>query len=188
MENKGHTFSDTPEERWRYTEKVLKNYICTTEETEDLLNRLESSTVVSVIDLRNAFLQVPLDEASKQLTTKSTPYSLFKYNFLPFGLSAAPKSGRWNKWWLTRSPRVSRRFSRTRHESRGTFQKSTQPSTVSGWKEFPNQWRQMQDSSNINPFSRIYNWCEWHSSKPEVHECLGPIEIAYEFRWIKKYN
>ncbi len=68
---------------------VLKNYISTTEETEDLLNRLESSKVFSVIALRNAFLQVPLDEASKQLTTISTPYGLFEYNFLPFGLSAA---------------------------------------------------------------------------------------------------
>ncbi len=43
-----------------------------------------------MIDLRNAFLQVPLDEASKQLTTISTPYSLFEYKFLPFGLSAVP--------------------------------------------------------------------------------------------------
>ncbi len=41
-------------------------------------------------DLRKAFLQVPLDEASKQLTTISTPYGLFEYNFLHFGLSAAP--------------------------------------------------------------------------------------------------
>ncbi len=59
--------------------KVLKNYISTTEETEDLLNRLESSTAVSVIDLRNPFLQVPLDEASKQLTTKSTPHAAPSY-------------------------------------------------------------------------------------------------------------
>ncbi len=65
---------------------VLKNYISTTEEIEDLLNRLESSNVFSLIDLRNAFLQVPLDEASKQLTTISTPYGLFEYNFFPFGI------------------------------------------------------------------------------------------------------
>ncbi len=58
--------------------KVLQNYISTTEETEDLLNRLESSKVFSVIDLRNAFLQVPIDEASKQLTTISTAYGLFE--------------------------------------------------------------------------------------------------------------
>ncbi len=69
--------------------KVLNNYISTTEETEDLLNRLESSNVFSVIDLRNAFLRVPLDEASKQLTTISTPFGLVEYNFLPFGLWAA---------------------------------------------------------------------------------------------------
>ncbi len=66
--------------------KVFKNYISTTEEAEDLLNRLESSKVFSVIDLRNAFLQVPLDEASKHLTTISAPYGLFEYTFLPFGL------------------------------------------------------------------------------------------------------
>ncbi len=46
--------------------------------------------VFSVIDLRNAFLQVSLDEASKQLTKIFTPYVLFEYNFLPFGLSATP--------------------------------------------------------------------------------------------------
>ncbi len=34
---------------------VVNNYISTTEETEDLLNRLESSKIFSVIDLRNAF-------------------------------------------------------------------------------------------------------------------------------------
>ncbi len=62
--------------------KVVKNYISTTEETGDLLNRLESSNVFAVIDLPNAFLQVQLYEASKQLTTISTLYGLFEYNFL----------------------------------------------------------------------------------------------------------
>ncbi len=38
-------------------DKVLKNHISTTEETEDLLNRLELSIVFSVIDLRNAFIR-----------------------------------------------------------------------------------------------------------------------------------
>ncbi len=38
--------------------KVLQNNISTTEETEDLLNRLESSKVFSVIDLRNAFFHL----------------------------------------------------------------------------------------------------------------------------------
>ncbi len=37
---------------------------------------LESSKISSVIDLLNAFLQVPLDEASKQLTIISTPCGL----------------------------------------------------------------------------------------------------------------
>ncbi len=61
----GHAYNDTPEENgvapricgdYRMpVNKVLKNYISTIEETEDLLNRLESSKVFSVIDLKNAF-------------------------------------------------------------------------------------------------------------------------------------
>ncbi len=43
-----------------------------------------------MIDLPNAFFPVPLDEASRQLTTISTPYGLFEYSFLQFGLLAAP--------------------------------------------------------------------------------------------------
>ncbi len=78
--------------------KVLKKYISTTEETEDLLKRLESSKVFSMIDLRNAFLQVPFDEAPKQLNIISTPHGLFEYNILPFGLSAAPAM--FKKWWM----------------------------------------------------------------------------------------
>ncbi len=70
--------------------KMLKNYISTTKETEYQLNRLESSKIFSVSNLRIAFLQVPLDEASKQLNTISTPYGLFEYNFLPIGILAAP--------------------------------------------------------------------------------------------------
>ncbi len=43
----------------------------------------------SKIDLRNAFLQLPFDETSKPLTTITTPFGLFAYNFLPFGLSVS---------------------------------------------------------------------------------------------------
>ncbi len=46
--------------------------------------------VFSKIDLTNAFLQIPLDESSKELTTIHTMWGLFQYNFLPFGLNVSP--------------------------------------------------------------------------------------------------
>ncbi len=63
---------------------------CTTEEPEDVLHKLNGAYVFSKIDLQNAFLQTPVDENSKALTTITTPFGLFAYNFLPFGLSVSP--------------------------------------------------------------------------------------------------
>lgn len=70
--------------------KVLKNYGCTTDEPEDILNKMVNATVFSTIDLKNAYLQLPLDAESSKLTTITTPFGLFQYQFLPFGLSASP--------------------------------------------------------------------------------------------------
>ena len=44
----------------------------------------------SKIDLQDAYLQIPLDDASSELTTINTPFGLFRYKFLPFGLSVSP--------------------------------------------------------------------------------------------------
>ncbi|CAH8652284.1 unnamed protein product [Schistosoma intercalatum] len=62
----------------------------TTVEAEDILNRLHGSKVFSKVDLKDAYLQIPLDQSSSILTTINTPFGLFKYNFLPFGLSCSP--------------------------------------------------------------------------------------------------
>ncbi len=124
--------------------KVFRNYIST---TEDILNRFESSKVFSVIDLRNAFLQVPLDEASKQLTTISI-WSLCIHLPPVWSLGCSsylPKSGGRNNKWLNRSPRASRRFNRIPRNTSKIY-------TASSRKQCPNQSR-----SNINPLSRIYN-------------------------------
>ena len=63
---------------------------CTTEEPEDVLQRLAGSVCFSKIDLQDAYLQIPLDDASSELTTINTPFGLFRYKFLPFGLSVSP--------------------------------------------------------------------------------------------------
>jgi len=59
-------------------------------EPEDILNEVKGAKFFSKIDLTNAFLQLPISDNSKQLVTINTPYGLFRYNFLPFGLSVSP--------------------------------------------------------------------------------------------------
>ncbi len=54
-----------------------------------MLHKLNGAYVFSKIDLQNAFSQIPLDDNSKALTTITTPFGLFAYNFLPFGLSVS---------------------------------------------------------------------------------------------------
>ena len=40
--------------------------------------------------LKNAFLQIPLSSEAKKLTVINTPFGLFEFNFLPFGLTVSP--------------------------------------------------------------------------------------------------
>lgn len=68
----------------------LQQQSCTTMEPEDLLNKLVGSVCFSKIDLQDAYLQIPLDEQSSNLTTINTPFGLYRYKFLPFGLSVSP--------------------------------------------------------------------------------------------------
>ncbi len=70
--------------------KHLLQRACTTLEIEDVLNKLKGAKWFSKIDLQNAFLQIPLDDESSKLTTINTPWGLFRYRFLPFGLSVSP--------------------------------------------------------------------------------------------------
>ncbi|VDO74707.1 unnamed protein product [Schistosoma curassoni] len=63
---------------------------CTSVEADDILNRLHGSKVFSKVDFKDDYLQVPLVQSSSILTTVNTPFGLFKYNFLPFGLSCSP--------------------------------------------------------------------------------------------------
>ena len=64
----------------------LKRCAATTEEPEDFMRAIHGSRIFSKIDLANAYLQIPLAEESRCLTTINTPWGLFQFNFLPFGL------------------------------------------------------------------------------------------------------
>ena len=57
---------------------------------DDLYANIAGGKVFSKIDLSNAYLQIPLDEESKPLTTINTHRGLFQYNRLPFGIASSP--------------------------------------------------------------------------------------------------
>jgi len=69
---------------------ALKEMICTTPAIEDVINSTNGSNYFSEIDLTSAFHQLELSETSSLLTTISTPFGLFRYTRLPFGVKQSP--------------------------------------------------------------------------------------------------
>ena len=57
---------------------------------EDLFAAMSGGKVFTKLDMSQAYLQLPLDDNSKELVTINTHKGLFQYNRLPFGVSAAP--------------------------------------------------------------------------------------------------
>ena len=57
---------------------------------EKLLQVIKGAKFFSTIDLQSAYHQLKLTESSKMLATIATPWGLYRYNFLPQGISSAP--------------------------------------------------------------------------------------------------
>jgi len=57
---------------------------------EDLLAEMSGGKQWSKLDLTSAYMQLELDEDSKDYTTINTHRGLYRYNRLPFGISSAP--------------------------------------------------------------------------------------------------
>ncbi|CAI2738976.1 unnamed protein product [Dicrocoelium dendriticum] len=57
---------------------------------EDLFTRLNGGKIFSKIDLSDAYLQVVVEDHSKELLTINTHRGLYRYNRLPFGVKCAP--------------------------------------------------------------------------------------------------
>ena len=58
---------------------------------EDLIPDLTQAKVFSVLDAKNAFWQVELDDASSKLTCFNTPFGRYSWRRLPYGLSSSPE-------------------------------------------------------------------------------------------------
>ena len=57
---------------------------------EEIMEQISGAQVYSVLDLTDAYLQIPLSEDSQRLTCISTHIGHFAYKRLQFGISAAP--------------------------------------------------------------------------------------------------
>ena len=70
--------------------KAAKQDVYPLPRVEDLFATLAGGKSFTKLDLAHAYTQIPLDESSKQYVTINTHKGLFRYNRLPFGVSAAP--------------------------------------------------------------------------------------------------
>lgn len=59
--------------------------------SEDIISQLAGKQIFSVLDMKNGFWQIALEEESSKLCTFSTPFGRYKFNVLPFGISSAPE-------------------------------------------------------------------------------------------------
>ena len=58
---------------------------------DEVLQRMNGSTVFTKLDLKNGFHQIELDEMSRGITTFSCHVGLYRYKRLMFGISSAPE-------------------------------------------------------------------------------------------------
>ena len=58
---------------------------------EEVATRLHGAKLFSVLDARNGFWHIVLDEESSFLTTFKTPYGRYRWKRMPFGISSAPE-------------------------------------------------------------------------------------------------
>ena len=58
--------------------------------TDDIFARLAGGRIFTKLDLSQAYMQLPVDDDSKDLLVINTPKGLFRYDHLPYGVSMAP--------------------------------------------------------------------------------------------------
>ena len=57
---------------------------------DELINRVGGATYISTLDLVKGYWQVPVAQEDRAKTAFSTPFGLYQFNTMPFGLQGAP--------------------------------------------------------------------------------------------------
>ena len=71
--------------------KAVKREVHPMASVDESLAKFQGSRIFSKLDANSGFWQIPLDKASRLLTTFVTPYGRYCFNRLPFGISSASK-------------------------------------------------------------------------------------------------
>ncbi|KAG8173419.1 hypothetical protein JTE90_002013 [Oedothorax gibbosus] len=75
----------------RHLNKVIKRQHYQIPSQDQLLAKLKGSRVFSLLDAKNAFYHIQLDDQSSDLCTFITPFGRYRFLVMPFGLSCAPE-------------------------------------------------------------------------------------------------
>jgi hypothetical protein len=84
---------------YRVLNKLLINQQEPINNVEELWSNIHGSKFYSKMDLTKGFWQLPIKEESRDITSFVSPRGLFRYKFLPFGLSVSPA-------WFTKMMRL----------------------------------------------------------------------------------
>lgn len=75
---------------FRYLNSVSKFDSYPTPRIDDLIDHLRRAQWITTLDLHKGYWQVPLTDSAKELTAFKTPWGLFHFCTMPFGLHGAP--------------------------------------------------------------------------------------------------
>jgi len=77
---------------YRKLNKITKKDSYPLPRVDDLLDSLADAQWFSTLDLRSGYWQVEVDPADREKTAFSTPYGLYQFRVMPFGLCNAPST------------------------------------------------------------------------------------------------
>lgn len=72
--------------------KVVQRDFCLIPKFDNIKQKLLNKKFFTLLDLKQGFWQIKLDNESADLCTFCTPFGYYKFNRLPFGISCAPEA------------------------------------------------------------------------------------------------
>lgn len=76
-------------------DEVTTKYVYKLPQIDYALSKLEGAILFSVIDLQSGYWKVPLAEVDKPKAVFATPYVLYPFLVISFGLFSAPSTFHW---------------------------------------------------------------------------------------------
>ena len=74
---------------YRKLNQVARFYAYPMPRIEELIDTIGPAVVISTLDLAKGYWKIPMAEESKDKTAFTTPFGLFKFEIMPFGLHSA---------------------------------------------------------------------------------------------------